>query len=229
MSILMLATMLDFGTIGSPAQYPRAKQAVLFRCDGREQHRSLRPLSSVCERAGHLQQGRDPRRVVHGAVVDAIAVHSRADAEMIEVRLVSTTCSRASAGSLPGRTATTLSDRILVSAAPRARAVTPEARSAAAVFGVHQRQQVGQRMAGPREQPFGAGRIHRRTDLHPREVVETRIGERHHGIQTARGRLVPRPFHGPGIGNRDGADRTRGPESVPANACLLIVWRRARR
>ena len=60
-------------------------------------------------------------------------------------------------------------------------------------------------------------------DLHPREVVEARIGERHDRIQPVRRRPFPGLFHGLRIRDRDGADRSCRLQRTPPNARLLIV------
>ena len=66
----------------------RAEQSLLFGRDRQEQDRPLRRRRQLRERARDLEQCRPSRRHCHRAVVDAVAVDRRADAEMIPVRRV---------------------------------------------------------------------------------------------------------------------------------------------
>ena len=86
MSMLMFATMASRRHGRMRGEVARAEQALLFGGHRHEQHRALRPLRPLRQRRGRLDQRGDARRVVHRAVVDAVAVDRAADAEVIEMR-----------------------------------------------------------------------------------------------------------------------------------------------
>ena len=65
---------------------PGAKLALLLTGDGEEQNRARPSLARLAKAGGHLEDRRHAGRVVHRAVVDAVARHRLADADMIEMR-----------------------------------------------------------------------------------------------------------------------------------------------
>ena len=63
-----------------------ALQALLFAGDDEKHDGAARRLRQAGEGAGQLEHAGDSARVVGGAVVDAIAIHRLADAEVVEMR-----------------------------------------------------------------------------------------------------------------------------------------------
>jgi hypothetical protein len=70
---------------GIAGEITRPEQAMLLRGDRHEEDGSAGPRCAGGERARDFDQGCDARRIVHGAVVDAVATHRGADADVIEV------------------------------------------------------------------------------------------------------------------------------------------------
>ena len=66
----------------------RAEQTLLFSSDGKEQDRSGRRCAELFVGARHLQQRCRSGGVVHGAVVDFVAVDLRPDSEVIPMRCI---------------------------------------------------------------------------------------------------------------------------------------------
>ena len=86
MSTLMSAT-IDFGGDGGMrGEVFGAQQAFFFRGDEHEQNRALELLRMCFQAGGHVQDQSAAGTVVHGAVVDAVAVDGRADADVVDVR-----------------------------------------------------------------------------------------------------------------------------------------------
>ena len=83
--MLMSATMelLRHGGIGG--EVLRSEQTLFFRGDEDEQHRALQLGLRMLQRVGDVEHQRRSRAVVHGAVVNAIAIDGLADAEVVHV------------------------------------------------------------------------------------------------------------------------------------------------
>ena len=86
MSRLMSATILSDGTVGCAAKYLRPEQPLLLGGHGHEHDRPLRLGAGLLQQPRDLDHRRDAGRIVHRAVVDAVAVDGAADADVIEVR-----------------------------------------------------------------------------------------------------------------------------------------------
>jgi len=71
---------------GMRGEIARAQFALFFRRDREENHRALQLELTLLEQARHFDDGGDSRSVVHGAVIDAVAVHRAAHADVVQMR-----------------------------------------------------------------------------------------------------------------------------------------------
>ena len=84
--MLMSATMRSRVDRRMGREILRPEQALLFSGDEHKQQRAFQLLGMLLERRGNIEQDGDAGRVVHGAVVNAVAIDRLADAHVIDVR-----------------------------------------------------------------------------------------------------------------------------------------------
>ena len=86
MSVLTLATSARAGIGGARDVIPGAELALFLAGDREEHNRPRHSPARLAKAGGHFEDRRHAGRVVHRAVVDPIAGHGFAHADVIEVR-----------------------------------------------------------------------------------------------------------------------------------------------
>src|ERR1700739_87503 len=153
------------------------------------------------EVGGHIEDHRSAGAVVHGTVVDAIAVNGRTDAEVVDVR-GENDIFVFEGGIGAGKPGDDVGGRDWFGddgGSGLKRSVEREVRHRLAVFG--ESSDFGEGVIRTGEEQFRGGRIEGDADVEASSFVEFGIGEVHGGLVAVEGDAGPGNVHGGGIEN----------------------------
>ena len=200
-----------------------AEQAFLFGGDKQKEDGALEFFRMRFQAGGDVQDEGAAGAVVHGAVVNAVAIDGSADADVVDVRREDDEFifqSRVAAGEfgdeVGGFDGGGLNDGVGLE-----RNGQRKMRKGLAVFA--ESSDFGEAMAGACEKQFSRGGIEGYAELKAGSFVEFGVGKIHGGVIAVNGYARPGNVHGRGIGDGNGADGAGRLEGLPTFAGGLIV------